>query len=135
MIVIYGIKENLNPIKSKLSGVLHGCLMQSLGLPEHKRFHRFMPMDRADFIYSTEDGRTDAYTVIEINLMEGRSKETIKSLIQTIFSEFERQLGISSTDVEIIVHQQPAHCWGFRGMTGDEAKDLAYKINVQERCG
>jgi hypothetical protein len=130
MIVIYGIKESLNPIKSKMSTVIHGCLMSALGLPEQKRFHRFIPMDREDFFYSVEDGRTDSYTVLEINLMEGRQKETIKSLIKAIFFEFEQQLGISTADVEIIIHEQPSHCWGFRGMTGDEAKDLAYKINV-----
>jgi hypothetical protein len=130
MIVIYGIKENLNPVKSKMSDVIHGCLMSTLGLPEHKRFHRYIPMDRDDFFYSVEDGRTDSYTVLEINLMEGRQKETIKSLIRAIFFEFEKQLDISSNDVEIIIHEQPSHCWGFRGMTGDEAQDLAYKINV-----
>jgi phenylpyruvate tautomerase PptA (4-oxalocrotonate tautomerase family) len=130
MIVIYGIKEKLNPIRSQMSDVIHSCLMSTLGLSEHKRFHRFIPMDKDDFYYSIEDGRTDSYTVLEINLMEGRKKETIKSLIKAIFSEFDKQLGISVTDVEIIIHEQPAHCWGFRGMSGDEAKDLTYKINV-----
>jgi len=86
MIVIYGIKENLNPIKSKMSTVIHDCLMSSLGLPEHKRFHRFIPMDKEDFFYSLEDGRTDSYTVLEVNLMEGRKKETIKSLIKAILA-------------------------------------------------
>jgi phenylpyruvate tautomerase PptA (4-oxalocrotonate tautomerase family) len=130
MIVIYGIRENLDLIKAKMSTVIHGCIMSELGLPEHKRFHRFIPMDKENFFYSVEDGRTDSYTVLEINLMEGRKKETIKSLIKAIFSEFESQLGISKTDVEIIVHEQPSHCWGFRGMTGDEAKDLTYQVNV-----
>jgi hypothetical protein len=130
MIVIYGIKEHLNPIKPRMSVVLHGCLMSSLGLPENKRFHRFIPMDKQDFFYSTEDGRTDAYTVIEINLMEGREKETIKNLIKTIFDEFDLKLSISATDVEVIVNEQPSHCWGFRGMTGDEVRDLRYQINV-----
>ncbi len=130
MIVIYGIRENLDPIKSEMSDVIHECLMSVLGLPEHKRFHRFIPMAREDYFYSKQDGRTDAYTVIEINLMEGRQKDTIKSLVKGLFKEFERQLGIAPADVEINIHQQPAHCWGFRGMTGDEVKDLTYKINV-----
>ncbi|MFA0071975.1 tautomerase family protein, partial [Vibrio breoganii] len=26
--------------------------------------------------------------------------------------------------------EQPSHCWGFRGMTGDEAQDLKYKVKV-----
>ena len=31
MIVIYGIAEKLNPIKAKLSDVIHGCMMSVLG--------------------------------------------------------------------------------------------------------
>jgi len=127
MIVVYGIKENINPIKDKLSDVIHGCMKSVLCLPEDKRAHRFIPMDKEDFYYP--GGRTDAYTVIEINMMQGREKETKKALIKSLFSEIENKLGISPTDIEITINEQPAHCWGFRGMTGDEAK-LNYKINV-----
>ncbi len=37
MIVIYGIKEHLNPIKAQLSEVIHGCMQTVLGMPEDKR--------------------------------------------------------------------------------------------------
>lgn len=77
MIVVYGIKEKLNPIKAKLSDVIHGCMQSVLGMPEDKRAHRFVPMDEADFYYP--GGRTDAYTVIEINMMAGRQVETKKA--------------------------------------------------------
>lgn len=50
-------------------------------------------------------------------------------LIKTLFEQIEKQLGISPVDIEITIKEQPAHCWGFRGITGDEAK-LNYKINV-----
>ena len=40
-----------------------------------------------------------------------------------------RELSIAPVDVEITIREQPAHCWGFRGMTGDEAT-LSYKIEV-----
>jgi len=83
MIVVYGIKEKLNPIKAKLSDVIHGCMQSVLGMPEDKRAHRFVPMDKKDFYYP--GGRTDAYTVIEINMMAGRQVETQKSLIKTLF--------------------------------------------------
>ncbi|MDK9738720.1 tautomerase family protein [Vibrio sp. D404a] len=128
MIVIYGIKEHLNPIKQQLSDVLQQCLNRELGLPDDKRAHRFVPLDREDFFFP--QGRTEAYTVIEINMMEGRTVDTKKRLIKTIFDEAERQLGLSPTDIEITIKEQPSHCWGFRGMTGDEAQDLKYKINV-----
>jgi hypothetical protein len=128
MIVIYGIDEKLNPIKSKLSQVIHGCMMTVLGMPEDKRAHRFIPMAKDNFYFP--GGRTDAYTVIEINMMAGRKVETHKKLIKSLFHEIENQLSISPVDVEIIIKEQPAHCWGFRGMTGDEANDLKYKVEV-----
>ena len=127
MIVVYGIKENLSPIKAKLSDVIHGCMQSVLGMPEDKRAHRFIPMNREDFYYP--GGRSDAYTVIEINMIKGREKDTKKALINELFKQIEKQLGISSVDIEIIIKEQPAHCFGFRGITGDEAK-LNYKINV-----
>ena len=127
MIVIYGIKEQLNPAKAKMSDVIHGCMQSELGMPEDKRAHRFVPMNKEDFYYP--DGRSDAYTVIEINMMQGRRPETQKALIKALFAEMEAQLGIAPVDVEITIKEQPPHCWGFRGITGDEAK-LNYKIDV-----
>ena len=128
MIVVYGIKEKLNPIKAQLSDVIHDCMQSVLGMPEDKRAHRFVPMDKEDFYYP--GGRTDAYTVIEINMMEGRQVETQKHLIKTLFKKIESQLSISPIDIEITIKEQAAHCWGFRGITGDEANDLQYKITV-----
>ncbi|WP_297184627.1 tautomerase family protein [uncultured Porticoccus sp.] len=128
MIVVYGIKDQLNPIKAKLSDVIHGCMQSVLGMPEDKRAHRFIPLEREDFYYP--GGRSDAYTVIEINMMSGRKPETQKALIKSLFQELESQLSLASIDVEITIKEQQPHQWGFRGMTGDEANDLKYKVNV-----
>lgn len=127
MIVIYGIKEQLNPIKSVLSDIVHGCMCSVLGMPEDKRAHRFIPMAQDDFYFP--GGRSEAYTVIEINMMEGRQTETKKALIKSLFTEIEKGLSISPVDIEITIKEQPAHCWGFRGLTGDEVTDLKYNIN------
>lgn len=70
----HGIDENLNQIKARLSDVIHGCMMSALVIPKDKRAHRFIPMDRSDFYYPGD--RSDAYTVIEINMMIGREVET-----------------------------------------------------------
>jgi phenylpyruvate tautomerase PptA (4-oxalocrotonate tautomerase family) len=128
MIVIYGIKKHLNPLKAKLSDVIHGCMQSALGFPEDKRAHRFLPMEQEDFYYP--GGRSDAYTVIEINMMAGRKIETQKSLIKSLFKEIESQLSIPPIDIEVIIKEQAPHQWGFRGMTGDEVNDLKYKVNV-----
>ena len=128
MIVVYGIKDQLNPIKARLSDVIHQCMQSVLGMPEDKRAHRFIPMEADDFYYP--GGRTDAYTVIEINMMAGRKEETKKRLIKALFREIESNLSISPVDIEITIKEQEPHCWGFRGMTGDEVQDLNYKVKV-----
>ncbi len=128
MVVIYGIKENLNPIKADLSDVIQQSMTQALGLPEDKRAHRFILLDKSDFYYPS--GRSDAYTVIEVNMMEGRKVETKKALIKALFNNIELRLGIAPVDIEITIKEQPAHCWDFRGITGDEVADLTYKVHV-----
>ncbi len=127
MVVVYGIKTHLNPIKASLSDVIHACMQSVLGMPEDKRAHRFISLSKDDFYYP--GGRSDAYTVIEINMMQGREIDTKKALIKALFKQIEREVAISPVDVEITIKEQPAHCWGFRGMTGDEAK-LNYNVNV-----
>ena len=128
MIVIYGIKEKLNPIKAELADIIHQCMQSVLGMPEDKRAHRFIPMNKDDFYYP--GGRSDAYTVIEINMMAGRKVETQKKLIKAMFVMIEKQLKITSIDIEIVIKEQAPYQWGFRGITGDEVNDLKYKVNV-----
>ena len=127
MIRIYGIKHKLSSVKAELSDVINSCLVDALGFPPNKRAHRFIPLEAEDFYYP--EGRTDAYTVIEINMMEGRTVESKKKLIHLLFERIETRVGIKPVDVEITITESPACNWGFRGMTGDEAK-LDYKINV-----
>ena len=128
MVLVYGIKERLNPIKSQLSDIIHTAMQSVLGMPEDKRAQRFVPMDTSDFYYP--GGRSDRYTVIEINMMEGRQIDTKKALIKCLFSAIESELNILPIDIEITIKEQPKHCWGFRGITGDEVKDLNYSVNV-----
>lgn len=128
MIVVYGIKENLNPIKAALSDAIHQSMQSVLGLPESKRAHRFIPLDVSDFYYP--DDRSERYTVIEINMMEGRKIETQKRLIKSLFATVKKAVNIQPVDLEIIIKEQPKHCWGFRGVTGDEVDDLKYRVDV-----
>lgn len=128
MIIIYGLKKNLNSIKVDLSEVIHDCMQSVLGMPKDKKIQRFITLDAEDFYYPAD--RSNAYTIIEINMMAGRTVDTQKTLIKTLFEQIELKLAIAPIDIEIMINEQPPHCWGFRGMTGDEAGDLKYKVNV-----
>ena len=126
-IKIYGLKENLNPLKAELSDVIHSCVVDALDFPEDKRFHRFFPLDPSDFYYPNE--RTTKYTIIEISMFEGRSVETKKHLIRLLFERIHQQLNIPPQDLEITITETPKHNWGVRGTPGDEI-ELNYKVEV-----
>lgn len=127
MIRIYGLRPELDGKKAALSDVINRCMVDALGFPDNKRAHRFFPMEKEDFFYP--EGRSDAYTVIEISMIEGRSLEAKKKLIHLLFERIKSELGIAPLDVEITIHESPACNWGFRGVTGDDAS-LNYKIKV-----
>ena len=76
-IKIYGIKEKLAPVRERLSEVVHECVMEALQFPTDKRAHRFFLMDKEDMLYPA--GRTEAYTIIEIIMIEGRTVDSKKS--------------------------------------------------------
>lgn len=80
---IYGIKDALNPVKRRLSDVIHSCVVDALQFPAGKRAHRFFPMEADDFF--APEGRSGRYTIIEISMFEGRSVEAKKQLIRLLF--------------------------------------------------
>lgn len=126
-IKIYGIKERLALIRELLSETIHESAVEALGLPVDKKFHRFFLMEKENMLYP--EGRTDAYTIIEISLIEGRTVEAKKLLVRLLFDKIRDKVGIQHQDIEICIQESPASNWGFRGIHGDEAK-LSYKINV-----
>jgi phenylpyruvate tautomerase PptA (4-oxalocrotonate tautomerase family) len=101
--------------------------MEALQFPADKRAHRFFLMNKEDML--SPAGRTDAYTIIEISMIEGRSVEAKKKLIRLFFDNIRDKVNIQHQDIEISIQESPACNWGFRNMHGDEVK-LNYKINV-----
>lgn len=119
-IKIYGLRENLDPIKAQLSDVIHSCVVDALDFPEDKRFHRFFPLARADFYFPSE--RTTKYTIIEISMFEGRSVEAKKHLIRLLFERIHQELDILPQDLEITITETP-------NTTGDSAVCRVTRLN------
>jgi len=124
---IFGIKERLAPIREQLSSVIHECVVEALQFPADKKAHRFFLMDKENMLYPA--GRTDAYTIIEITMISGRSVLARKKLIRLLFDTIRDKVGIPHQDIEICIYECPACNWGFRGMHGDEIT-LNYNVNV-----
>ena len=125
-IKIYDHAAFLDENRLAISNAIHTCAMAELGLPADKRFHRFIPLDAADFIHPTD--RTECYTIIEVGLFEGRTVETKKAFIRALFAKFQ-DLGLASPqDLEITLTETPRHNWGIRGLPADELT-LNYKVD------
>ena len=126
-IKVYGEREHLRSIRDALSDLIHATNREILGLPEDKRFHRFIALDAEDFRYPPD--RSAAYTVIEISLFEGRDPDTKTALLKALMTNISDGLGISLQDIEITLFETPRANWAIRGKTGDELA-LTYKVEV-----
>jgi phenylpyruvate tautomerase PptA (4-oxalocrotonate tautomerase family) len=126
-IKIYGLREHLNPVKARLSDVIHACVVDALRFPVDKRAHRFFPLDAEDFYFPAS--ATPRYTLIEISMFEGRSVEAKKRLIRLLFERICAEVGRLPNEVEVTITETPRHNWGFRGVPGDESP-LPYKVEV-----
>lgn len=126
-IKIYGLKENIDSHCEAISGAIHKSVMNALQYPKEKKFHRFISLNKNEFLYP--DDRSDKYIIIEISMFQGRSVDAKKSLIRELFLNIRAATGITAQDIEITIFETPKENWGIRGMPGDELA-LGYKVEV-----
>ena len=124
---IYGLRNSLASRRAALSDAIHAALMESFELPPEKRFQRFMLLDPDTFLFP--DDRSESYTIVEISIFEGRSREAKQKLIKQLFARVAEQAGIAPQDLEITIFETPRANWGIRGKPGDELV-LNYRVEV-----
>jgi phenylpyruvate tautomerase PptA (4-oxalocrotonate tautomerase family) len=124
---IYGLRAHLDKVRDGLSDCIHDCLIEALGLPEEKRFHRFIGLADEDFQYPSDRGV--GYTIIEISMFEGRTTEAKKRLIHLLFARCGQRLALDPNDLEITISETPRANWGIRGRPGDEI-ELSYPVTI-----
>lgn len=122
---VYGRRDVWAGRQREVSDLLHACLVEAWGLPEDKRFHRFLLLDADDLICPL---RSDAYLIVEIVCFTGRSDDAKRALIRRIYE----RLPYDQEDVEITIIEMPQVNWGIRGMVADELT-LPYQVDVQRR--
>jgi phenylpyruvate tautomerase PptA (4-oxalocrotonate tautomerase family) len=126
-IKIYGLREQLEPVRAQLSDVIHSCVTEALKFPRDKCAQRFFHLERADFYYPAS--ASEKYTIVEISMFEGRSVETKKQLIRLLFERVCAQADRLPNELEVTITETPRHNWGFRGLPGDEV-GLPYRVEV-----
>ncbi|MEM7025401.1 MAG: tautomerase family protein, partial [Pseudomonadota bacterium] len=124
---IYARRHHLERSRGALSDTIHGVFRETLGLPEDKRFHRFIALDAADFVHPADRG--DGYTILEIVMFEGRTDATKRACLRRLMEDVPAATGIPVNDLEVVILESPKANWGIRGMVGDELA-LSYKVET-----
>lgn len=119
---VYGRRDVWAGRQRELSDILHECVREAWGLPEDKRFHRFILLDEADLVCPQ---RSENYLIIEVVCFTGRSDDAKRALIRKIYEKSP----VAVDDVEITIIEMPKINWGIRGVPADELA-LPYKVEV-----
>jgi phenylpyruvate tautomerase PptA (4-oxalocrotonate tautomerase family) len=124
---IYGREDFLHEQHARISELVHGAAVRSLGLPPAKRFQRFLPLAEWQLVAPAD--RSERYLIIEAYLFTGRSVAVRKGLIRALLDDLSRGLALSPADIEVTLFESPRENWGIRGQHGDELQ-LDYKVDV-----
>ena len=112
------IKGKSAAYKKTLMQAVHDALTASLGIEEDDRYQRLYELDAECF--ERRSAKTDQFTLIELTLFPGRSKEMKQAVISTVTHTLGDRLGIAPTDVFIIMHEPPLDNWGVYGRQASE---------------
>lgn len=126
-VIVYGRRTSIDARRQQLSDAIHGAVVAALDYPAEKRFHRFVGLDAADFVYPADRG--DDYTIVEVSMFEGRSAEAKRELIRQLFDRIAAEVGIAPHSVEITITETPKVNWGIRGVNAEDLA-LGYRVDV-----
>ena len=92
---------------------VHDALVTAIGIPDWDRFQQLYELEPECF--ERAPGKTDRFTMIEITMFPGRSKEQKARIFGEITRELKTRLGIANTDVFIVIREPPNENWGLAG--------------------
>ena len=107
--------------KNTLLQAVHDALVTSLQIPEDDRHQRLYELEAEDF---PNPGKTEKFTVIELTLFPGRSREMKRNAVEGITRLLGERLGIEPSDVFVTINEPPLDNWGLRGVL---ASDLGFE--------
>lgn len=119
-------KYTANQEKAIISAV-HAAMVEALKIPVRDRTIRLIVHKPHRF--PAPPGRTERYTLVDIDLFSGRSLGAKKALYKGIVRNL-KPLGIPASDIKILLRESSAENWGIRGGLPASEVDLGYKINV-----
>ena len=72
---------------------------------------------------------SDDFVLVEVALFAGRSRQAKRRLYQALVRNF-GELGVTPTDVFVVLHEPPMDNWGIRGGQMASEVDLGFEVGV-----
>lgn len=108
------IKGKSHEYKKNVLDAVHDGLVKSLGIEDWDRFQRLYEID--DEYFERSDEKTDSFTMIELTLFPGRTKEQKGKAIELVTKELTERVGIPAKEIFIVINDPPLENWGFGGV-------------------
>ena len=111
---------------AEVVAAIQRALIEGIRIPDTDRDIRILEYPRVNFY--APPGRGTTYSVLEISMFAGRSREAKGRL----YASLQRELGafgLAEGDLKVIIHDVPLDNWGLRGKPADPAT-LTFKVDV-----
>ena len=106
---------------------VHAALRETLKIPEWDRTVRVVVHEAHRF--AAPPGKSDRYTLVNIDLFAGRSLAAKKALFQALVRNL-GACGIPADHIKVLLRESSAENWGVRGGVPASEVELGFKIDV-----
>jgi phenylpyruvate tautomerase PptA (4-oxalocrotonate tautomerase family) len=106
---------------------VHAALRETLKIPEWDRTVRVVVHEAHRF--AAPPGKSDRYTLVNIDLFAGRSLAAKKALFQALVRNL-GACGIPADHIKVLLRESGAENWGVRGGVPASEVELGFKIDV-----
>ncbi len=106
---------------------VHAAMVEALRIPERDRTVRLVVHEPHRF--AIPPGRSDRYTLVDIDLFEGRSLAAKRALYQALVRNLGK-LDIPPDHIKVVLRESPAENWGVRGGIPASEVDLGFRVDV-----
>ena len=108
------IKGKSLEYKKTVLDAVHVALENAIQIENWDRFQRLYEIE--DELFERSESKTDKFTMIEITMFQGRTKEQKSKLYKEIVKELNQRLGIEPTDIFIVINEPANENWGLAGI-------------------
>ena len=107
------IKGKNSDYKKMMMDAIHTALVNAIQIEDWDRFQRLFEIDNE--LFERSESKTDKFTIVEITMFQGRTKEQKAKIYEEITKELYERLGIQPTDIFIVINEPPNENWGLAG--------------------